>query len=225
MPMVFCASLVPCIKPIPPALRICIFPKTLLIVCGRSRLESDVKNRHEDKSDNETEQRRQCHWHDHFPQKSFAFNPGFGIRLRPDDDVPIIFRRSQRSSAQSTDQRVTGTGRQPDPPGEKIPNDRADQRANQSLTRQREYFGIDQSRGNRFRNCRSPHCADEIRDRRQTDCLSRRQNFCGNNRCDGICRVMKTVDVFESQRDENHDQNKRHERLGIFKNDVIDHVP
>src|ERR1051325_7677609 len=71
--------------------------------------DDDEKKTHDQKSANETQHRRAEHGDDDFGPESVADEmAGFWVNLGhgPDDDVPVILRRGQRSTQQPADKRM-----------------------------------------------------------------------------------------------------------------------
>ena len=137
MPMVFCASLVPCMKPIPAALSIWasaekpIHPERAAPVA-----EQQIEQRHE-------------HEPQTIPQPA-TVNIGTitfatatlcpetnaaGFRLDQMITSQLLPRSRQRGAAQPADQGMAGAGGQAQPPGEQVPDDRTKQRADHDAPR------------------------------------------------------------------------------------------
>ena len=119
--------------------------------------------------------------------------------------------RCQRCTAQSADQRMAGAGGQPEPPGEQSPDDGAQQSTENRLERYK--LGIHKPLADGSGHCRTPQRPQKIADSRQKNSLPGHQDFRGNNRGNGICRIVKSIDIFEYQRYENHAEDQNHKLL------------
>ena len=76
-------------------------------------------------------------------------------------------RLHERGADEAADQRVRGARRQPEPPGEQVPGDRADQRREDRLSRREA--GVDDPLADRLRDRGRDERAGEVRDRRDRD--------------------------------------------------------
>src|SRR5436190_6108232 len=118
---------------------------------------------------------------------------------------------------------MTGTGGKPQPPGDEVPNNPAQQRAHDRG--HVDVAGFHQSLANGLGASGAHERTDEFKNGRNGDALAGGQDFGRHHRGDGIGGVMETIDQFEDQRDE-HDQKNEpycgsHERAsGVFQDDV-----
>ena len=126
----------------------------------------------------------------------------------PDDHVPIIMRGGEGSAAKSANERMTGTGRETEIPGEHIPEDSAEQGADQDL--RGDDAGVNEAGGNGFGNGRARQGASEIGGDGEHDGHARGERFGGNNRGDAIGGVVQPVDLFKDERDENDCEDQCH---------------
>ena len=162
MPIVFCASFVPCMSPMPMALTIWALPKTAFTVRGfqlRSSAYSSPMMRNPSTKPDSGEA--------NIGMMTFHSSPLLGYQCcgSGSDQMTTLQlpRRRDRGPDQSADQGMTRAAGQPGVPRDEIPDDGAEQCANQHFLRGDPR--VDQSRGDRRRDGRAPQGADEIRAR------------------------------------------------------------
>lgn len=150
--------------------------------------KNPFQDRHDDVTDHKRDQRGK--------QKSFD---DF------DESAPFDMVRAgsdKYRSGQSADQRVRGGGRNPQPPGEKVPDNRGQQRGNDHFDPVIERGRIRDASADFFRDARKHDGPDEVHDGRQDDRRTRLERPGRYRGCDGIRRIMETVNEIKRQRQE-----------------------
>ena len=214
MPIVFCASFMPCERPMNPDDTICTFANTLLTMRGRAA--RPMRPPRLPRNDSSASRNPMT-------MKPMV-NPAAGetiigritllSRPLPSHQCPagidqmiecqFVAGRGERGAAESADQRVRRARWQAPPPGDQVPDRRAEQRADDEFGRDVDDAGIDQPRRNRLGDRRAPHRAEEVRARGEDDGLTGPQHFGGDDGRDRIRGVVETVDVLEHERDDEY---------------------
>ena len=174
------------------------FPKYVVNDVRGKAMEDKEEQKHKQATDNETDDWRGDHRNNDLGEKSGA----------PLQDPPVAMGGGERGPTEAADESVAGTGRQPQEPGYKIPDNRAGQCAKDC--RHGYYFEVDNS----FSDCnrhRSAHeGAGEVEERRHRNRLARGQHLGRDDGRDGIGGIMEAVNVFEDEGDENDDKEENH---------------
>lgn len=120
---------------------------------------------------------------------------------------------SQSGADKPADQGMRGTGRDAKPPGEQVPGDGADQSGENHL--QRNEFLVHRS-GNGVPDLEFPDDVfrneegDEIEHGGPQNRLEGCQHLSGNNGGNGVCRIMKSIDKIENEREDDDDYQEGH---------------
>ncbi|MNM79298.1 hypothetical protein D3C81_912250 [compost metagenome] len=162
---------------------------------------------HHHDAEHEAGDRRGDHRQEHLPQQPLVLGPGTKA-LGPDQDIPVVVGRSQTRAAQATDQCMRGRGRKTFPPGDQVPDDAAQQRAQNHLRGYVDHIGIEQARGDGQCHRGAGQRADEVHDRSQHHRPAGREHFGRDNGGDGIGRVVEAVDELEDERGQDHHQDE-----------------
>ncbi|MNV83066.1 hypothetical protein D3C71_1768430 [compost metagenome] len=113
----------------------------------------------------------------------------------------------QARATQATNQGMRGRGRKTLPPGDQVPDDAAQQRAQNHLRGNVDHIGVEQARRDCQRHGGAGQRADEVHERGQHHRPAGRKDFGRYNGGDGVCRVMEAVDELEDERGQDHHQN------------------
>ena len=125
---------------------------------------------------------------------------------------PVVMGRGQGRSAQAANERVTGTRRQTQQPGDQVPDDRAEQRAEDR--RHGNNPGIDHALADRRSDSGAHKRAGQIKESGQRDGLPRSKNFGGDDGRDGVGCIVKAIDVFEGDgREDDEDETESYASL------------
>ena len=124
-------------------------------------------------------------------------------------------RLRDRGARVAADQRVRRAGRQPEVPGDQIPDDRAGEAAEDH--REGDDVDVDHAGADGLRDRRAEReRGDEVEERRPDDRLAGRQHAGRDDRRDGIGGVVKSVDVVEDERDEDQRDDGQQHRANRF---------
>ena len=110
-------------------------------------------------------------------------------------------------AGETADDGVGGTAGQAEPPGEEVPKNRAEQGANEHGLGDKAVHH--QAAGNGLGHGQPEERAEQIGEGGQDDGLPGRQHLGADDGGDGIGRVMKAVDVFEDQRNDDDREDEK----------------
>jgi len=164
----------------------------------RERAQNKKQQAHQNRTEQEPDHRRREHRHDDFRGEAAA----------PFQDRPIAVRGGERRAAQAADERVAGTGRQPEPPRDEIPDDRAEKRAQHGL--HVDDLRVDNALADGGGDGGAHERSGEIKKCRHRDRLARREDFRRDDGRNCVRGVVKAVDVFERDGREHHDDEQDH---------------
>ncbi|KAG1320949.1 hypothetical protein G6F63_014013 [Rhizopus arrhizus] len=134
--------------------------------------------------------------------------PAIGEALGPDQCVPVVVRSGQAGAAEAADQRVRGRGRQPLPPGDQVPDDAAQQGAQDHLRSDVDHVGVEQARGNGQRHRSTGQCTDEVHEGGQHHRPAGREHLGRHHGGNGVGGVVEAVDELENESGQDHHQDK-----------------
>ena len=192
IPIVFCASLAPCIRLKAAAETSCILRKNPSTRRGVWCREDPLAHRHQQQADEHADQRREDD--EDQRERPSARNDGNEAGL------------GDGGARVSAEQRVRGTRGQPVVPGHQVPDDGA--RQPREDHRERDDAQVDHARADRLSDGRAEsERRDEVEERRPDDRLPGRQHPGRDDRGDRVGRVVEAVDVVEDQRDRDEREN------------------
>ncbi len=165
------------------------------------------QQQHHRDAEQEAGDRRGDHRQEHLPQQTLVLGPG-ADPLGPDQRVPVVVGRGQAGAAQAADQGVRGGGRQSLPPRDQVPDDAAQQRAQDHLRGHIDHVGVEQARGDGQRDGGAGERADEVHERGEHHRPAGREHFGRHHGGDGVGGVVEAVDELEDERGQDHHQNK-----------------
>ena len=191
MPIVFCASLPPWPRLYRPAETSCRRRNRLSTRSGDACRKTFGDQHHQQRAEQEAEQRRDEDEEHRLPDAGGDQRAGAGLGDHRADDA--------------ADQRVRRARRDAVPPGDEVPGDRADQRAEDDVVV--DDAGLDDALADRRRDAQvEDEDRDDVEEGGEDDRLLRLQHA---GRDDGGDRVRGVVEaVHEVERDRQHDQQR-----------------
>ena len=186
IPIVFCASFVPCVKATKPPEMSWSRRNTLLHRPGRALSDHPQHDGHQRRREQEAEHRRQERRNEHLL-----------LQALPLDDFEASGRRHGRAD-DAADQRVARARRKAQVPRDQVPRDRADEPREHDLERDR--LRVDDARGDGRRDLEEEERADEVEDRRAEHSEARRERPRRDARRDRVRGVVEPVREVEEER-------------------------
>ncbi|MNI11722.1 hypothetical protein D3C73_648770 [compost metagenome] len=173
---------------------------------GQAGNQRPQQHHHHD-AEQEAGNRRGDHRHEHLPQQALVLRPA-AEAFRPDQRIPVVVGRGEAGTTQAADQCVRGRGWQALPPRDQVPDDAAQQRAQDHLRGHIDHVGVEQARRDGQGYSGAGQCAQQVHERGEHHRPTGREHLGRHHGGDGVGGVVEAVDELENERGQDHHQDE-----------------